>query len=86
MWQVKTDALVGRGSTFHILETCKFAIFSRNPPQISKTYKSDNQTLKDLLLSMFMQSFNSLASTQTNKDEFWNFFQENFRTFQKIFK
>jgi hypothetical protein len=45
----KSDALVGRVSTFHILETYELAIFSRNPPQISKIYKPENHTLKDLL-------------------------------------
>jgi hypothetical protein len=33
----KSDALVKRVSTFHILQTSELAIFSRNPPQISKT-------------------------------------------------
>jgi hypothetical protein len=45
----KSDALVGRVSTFNILETCELAIFFRNPPQISKTFKYENHTLKDLL-------------------------------------
>jgi hypothetical protein len=42
----KTDAVVGRVSTFHILQTSELAIFSRNPPQISKTSKSENHALK----------------------------------------
>jgi hypothetical protein len=42
----KPDALVGRVATFHILQTCELAIFPRNPPQISKTSKSENHDLK----------------------------------------
>jgi hypothetical protein len=33
---------------------------------------------------MFMQNYNSLASTQTDIAKFWTFFQVNFRIFQKI--
>jgi hypothetical protein len=35
---------------------------------------------------MFMQNFNSLASTQTDIANFLTFFQENFRIIQKIQK
>jgi hypothetical protein len=43
----KSDAPTRRVSTFHILlKTSELAIFSRNPPQISKTSKSDDHALK----------------------------------------
>jgi hypothetical protein len=42
----KSDALVGRVSTFHILQTSELAIFFRNPLQISKISKSENNALK----------------------------------------
>jgi hypothetical protein len=42
----KSDELVGRVSTFHILHTSELAIFSRNPPKIYKTSKSDKHALK----------------------------------------
>jgi hypothetical protein len=42
----KSSALVRRVSTLHILQTSGLAIFSRNPPQISKTSKSENHALK----------------------------------------
>jgi hypothetical protein len=50
----KSDALVGRVSILNILETCELAIFSRNLPQISKTYKSENHTLKDSWILFFL--------------------------------
>jgi hypothetical protein len=69
----KSDALVGRVATFHILQTSELAIFFRNPPQILETSKSENNALNKQEIPCTTETRSTFFGCRAQIQDSWTF-------------
>jgi hypothetical protein len=81
----KSVAQVRRVSTSYTFQTSELDIFSRNPPQKSKTSKSEYHICFKTFIVKHVHAKFQLSSCNTDGLTlfFFTFFQENLRIFQK---